>query len=101
MKLNSVLSPLEQKLIQELLKLTKEANLTTYEINDILQLKNKAAENQRKLRMSIINEVNKKIKEHFNISNAIQRKDDPSDKRIKLYHLKDSFRAIFVKEFKK
>lgn len=100
-KLNSVLSPLEQKLIQALLKLTKEANLTTYEINDILQLKNKAAENQRKLRMSIINEVNKKIKEHFNISNAIQRKDDPSDKRIKLYHLKDSFRAIFVKEFKK
>lgn len=62
--------------------------LTTLEINDILGLGSKTMENQRRIRTNVINQINSKILEVFNIEDAIERESSAEDKRVILYRLK-------------
>ncbi len=88
LKIQSILQKQELDLLNALLQLEDGAYLNSNELNDLLGLHGKSLESQRKIRMNVINQVNHKIKQRFNISDAIQRIGDPSDNRLKLYYLK-------------
>lgn len=98
LKLHSILQQQELELVEALLALEEGTYLNGNELNDLLGLRGKSLENQRKIRMTVIHQINHKIKQNFNISEAIQRLDDPSDKRMKLYCLKQEVLKALVKK---
>jgi hypothetical protein len=97
LKIQSILQKQELDLLNALLQLEEGAYLNSNELNDLLGLHGKSLESQRKIRMNVINQVKHKIKKRFNISEAIQRIDDPSDKRLKLYYLKQEALKALVR----
>lgn len=79
--------PLERKLLQALLNKKYPEALTTHEINEILDLSNKSLENQRRIRINMINKINQKIALSYTIDEPILRLPSDEDKRIMLYRL--------------
>lgn len=96
-RVQSILDEQELVLFEALVKLDTGAYLTGNEVNDLLNLYGKSLENQRKVRMNVINQMNLKIKNKFNINEAVQRIDDPSDKRYRLYFLNPQFLSMLKK----
>jgi hypothetical protein len=92
-----ILDQQELVLFEALLKLDAGSYLTGNEVNDLLDLYGKSLESQRKVRMNVINELNLKIKQKFNINDAVQRIDDPSDKRYRLYFLNPRLLSMLKK----
>ncbi len=78
---------LEIKLLQALMHQEVSSPLSTNEINDILELSDKSLENQRRIRMNIINQVNQKIALFFKVDKAIERIASHEDKRLILHKL--------------
>jgi hypothetical protein len=99
LSLNSTDSGNQQELVlfEALLKLDAGSYLTGNEVNDLLDLYGKSLESQRKVRMNVINQLNLKIKQKFNINDAVQRIDDPSDKRYRLYFLNPRLLSMLKK----
>lgn len=93
-RVQSILDEQELVLYEALIKLDTGAYLTGNEVNELLDLYGKSLENQRKVRMNVINQMNLKIKKKFKINEAVQRIDDPSDKRYRLYFLNPQFLAM-------
>lgn len=96
-RVHSILDEQELVLYEALLKLDTGSYLTGNEVNELLDLYGKSLENQRKVRMNVINQINLKIKKKFKINEAVQRIDDPSDKRYRLYFLNPQFLAMLKK----
>lgn len=80
-------NPLEIKLLRKLIELKPKEYLTTHDINDILEAKEKSQENQRKIRYNVIKQINKKLKTKYNLENGIERNALPEDKRLIIYKL--------------
>lgn len=80
-------NPTEVKLLKALMSQNPSNTLSTYEINDILNLSDKSLENQRRIRMNIINQINQKIGLFFKIDKAIERNASEEDKRLILHKL--------------
>jgi len=78
----------ERELLHALLVKKPGGVLTTLEINEILSLNAKTMENQRRIRTNIINQINSKILDVFNVPDAIEREASAEDKRVILYRLK-------------
>jgi len=87
------LTVVERKLVQKLLYLNEDEYLTTYDINDIFETKDKSQENQRRIRFNIINELNDKLNQKFGHENGIDRKTLPSDKRLIVYVLNPNIKS--------
>lgn len=85
-------------LIKEFLKLADKEYLSSNDINEIIGISDKGLENQRKIRTAVISQINEKIARHFNIYDAIERKDHPEDKRLKLYKLNEKAYAVIFNE---
>jgi hypothetical protein len=88
-----IFNDLERKLLLKLLELNTEEHLTTHDINDILETNNKSQDNQRKIRITFISELNNKLKLKFNIDNGIERKSLEEDKRLTFYILNQQIRT--------
>jgi hypothetical protein len=88
-----IFNDLERKLLLKLLELNTEEHLTTHDINDILETNNKSQDNQRKIRITFISELNNKLKLKFNIDNGIERKSLEEDKRLTFYVLNQQIRT--------
>ncbi len=82
------LNKFERELLHALLVKKPGDFLTTLEINEILSLNAKTMENQRRIRTNVINQINSKILDVFNIADAIEREASAEDKRVILYRLK-------------
>ncbi len=82
------LNKAERELLHALLVKKPGDFLTTLEINEILSLNAKTMENQRRIRTNVINQINSKILDVFNIADAIEREASAEDKRVILYRLK-------------
>jgi hypothetical protein len=95
--LHTLLSDEELILFDSICKLKDNQYLTAHDITDLLRLQSKSIENQRKIRMSFINRINEKIENKFNIINAIERKDEPTDNRIKLFYLNPDAKDLLMK----
>lgn len=76
-----------------------EGCLTTIQVNDLLGLSKKNLDNQRKLRLNIISNINHQIYLKYRIENAIVRISSSDDKRQSLYTLKTDVLPILKQEF--
>ncbi len=73
--------------------------LTTIEVNDVLGLSNKNLDNQRRLRLNIISNINHKLYLKYRLENAIVRTPSSVDKRQSLYTLKKELLPSLKQEF--
>ena len=73
---------------------SKQGGLTTIEVNDLLGLAKKNLDNQRKLRLNIISNINHQIYLKYRIDNAIIRISASDDKRQSIYTLKNEVLPI-------
>lgn len=87
----------ELTLLNEFIKLSEGDFLTSNDINEIIGISDKGLENQRKIRTAVISQINTKIAKHYRIGDAIERKDHPEDKRLKLYKLKKKALIVLKK----
>lgn len=78
---------LEQQLLKAFLEKGLNEHLSVNEVNDVLALSSKSQENQRRIRLNIINQINLKVKAYFQIKEAIVRQASEEDKRLNLYHI--------------
>jgi hypothetical protein len=88
-----IFNDLEKKLLIKLLDFTAQEHLNTHELNDILEITNKSQDNQRKIRVTFINELNKKLELKFNIEDGIEKKSIQEDKRLTVYVLNQHIRT--------
>ena len=88
---------MELDLIQHLVPLAENAYLTNNEMNDILGLNDKSQDNQRKIKMNLINQINQKIEMKYQVKDAICRISISEDKRLKAYYMKKEAVALFNK----
>lgn len=88
----------EHRLLNALLA-SPQGGLTTIEVNDLLGLSIKSLDNQRKLRLNIISNINHQIYLKYRIENAILRIPSSEDKRQSLYTLKKGLLPILKLKF--
>ena len=88
-----IFNDLERKLLLKLLKLQTDEYLTTHDVIDSLHITDKSQDNQRKIRIAFLNELNNKLKLNFNIENGIEKKSLEEDKRLTVYVLKQQIRT--------
>ena len=91
-------NPAEVKLLKALMSQNPLSPLSTNEINDILELSDKSLENQRRIRMNIINQINQKIALFFELDKAIERIASEEDKRLILHKLNPEV-SKYIKEY--
>lgn len=85
----------EKVFLQALMALSDDSFLSTVEVNDLLGLSTKTLENQRRIRLNTIAQINQKILVHFKIKKAIDRNPSPEDKRLSRYALSnDALKAL-------
>jgi hypothetical protein len=80
------LDPSEFRLFQSLL--ASSDGLSTVEVNEILGIAGKNIDNQRKIRLQVISNINHKFHLKYRIENVIIRNLSEVDKRQSLYSLK-------------
>ena len=91
----------ERKLLEKFLELNNEEFLSTNDVNDILDTSNKSLDNQRRIRVNLINDLNKKLNQNFNVENAIERMSLTEDKRLTSYRLNNQIRIELLHLFNK
>ena len=72
--------------------------LSTVEVNEILGISTKNIDNQRKLRLQVISNINHKFQVKYNIRNVIIRNPSSVDKRQSLYSLKPEGQKLVSKD---
>jgi hypothetical protein len=77
----------EMAFLKALMALDSENYLSTVEVNELLGLSGKTLENQRRIRLNTIAQINQKIQLFFHIEKAIERHTSPEDKRLTRYSL--------------
>lgn len=80
----------ERAFLEALLALDSGKYLSTVEVNELLGLSGKTLENQRRIRLNTIAQINQKIQLFFHIEKAIERHTSPEDKRLTRYSLKSA-----------
>lgn len=80
----------ETAFLKALMSLDSESYLSTVEVNELLGLSGKTLENQRRIRLNTIAQINQKIQLFFHIEKAIERHTSPEDKRLTRYSLNSS-----------
>lgn len=89
----------EKVLLQSLIALDTDCFLSTVEVNDILGLSNKTLENQRRIRLNTIAQINQKINLFFQIEKAVERSPSPEDKRLSRYFLNNEALRVLKNYF--
>ncbi|MEY5069757.1 MAG: hypothetical protein RLZ47_1619 [Bacteroidota bacterium] len=78
---------LEEKLLLALMKKHTKGGLSSQQVNDSLLLHTKSFDNQRRVRINVINKINQKMAHHYKITDAILRLASAEDKRQSIYKL--------------
>ena len=91
----------ERKLLEIFLELNDEEFISTNDVNDILGTSNKSLDNQRRIRVNLINDLNKKLNQNFSVENAIERMSLTEDKRLTSYRLNNQIRIELLHLFNK
>ena len=81
---------------QVLDSLLENSTLTTQDLNDILKVSSKSLENQRRIRLDIIKQLNEKIYTAYGIATGIDKQPDNFDRRLNIYSLNTTLRAILL-----
>jgi DNA-binding MarR family transcriptional regulator len=86
------LSPLAKIALKYLLVQPAESLVTSEELNQILGIQDKAWDNQRKIRSTILTEIEEKGMRFLGVHSFVERVTDPEDRRIRRYRLKPELR---------
>lgn len=77
----------ETVLLKSLLSLSPGCHLSTVEVNELLGLSTKTLENQRRIRLNTISQLNQKIQLFYQVDQGVERQASPDDKRQSRYSL--------------
>jgi DNA-binding protein H-NS len=80
------------------IRLVKRPEISTNEVNTILKLDLKSLENQRRLRVQIIKDINQKIETYYHIEECIQRLNSKEDKRLNIHKIRMEVANIFSRQ---
>jgi hypothetical protein len=86
------LSPLAQIALKYLLVQPASGLITSEDLNQILGIQDKAWDNQRKIRSTILIEIEEKGMHFLGVPSFIERVTDPEDRRIRRYRLNPELR---------
>lgn len=86
------LSPLAKIALKYLLVQPADGLATSDELNQILGINDKAWDNQRKIRSTILTEIEEKGMRFLGVPSFVERVTDPEDRRIRRYRLKPELR---------
>jgi DNA-binding MarR family transcriptional regulator len=86
------LSPLAQIALKYLLVQPAGSLVTSEELNQILGIQDKAWDNQRKIRSTILSEIEEKGMHFLGVPSFVERVTDQEDRRIRRYRLKPELR---------
>ena len=86
------LSPLAKITLKYLLVQPADGLITSDELNQILGIHDKAWDNQRKIRSTILTEIEEKGIRFLGVPSFVERVTDQEDRRIRRYRLKPELR---------
>ena len=86
------LSPIAKIALKYFLVQPAESLVTSEELNQVLGIQDKAWDNQRKIRSTILTEIEEKGMHFLGVPSFIERVTDPEDRRIRRYRLKPELR---------
>ena len=86
------LSPLATIALKYLLVQPAESLVSSEELNQVLGIHDKAWDNQRKIRSTILTEIEEKGMRFLGVPSFVERVTDPEDRRIRRYRLKPELR---------
>lgn len=86
---------IEKQVIDSLLECS---TLTTQDLNDILKISSKSLDNQRRIRLDIIKQLNDKIYTVYGIADGIDKEPDNFDRRLNIYSLNTILREILLRQ---
>jgi hypothetical protein len=86
------LSPIAKIALKHFLVQPAESLVTSEELNQILGIQDKAWDNQRKIRSTILTEIEEKGMHFLGATSFIERITDQEDRRIRRYRLKPELR---------
>jgi hypothetical protein len=86
------LSPLAKIALKHLLVQPAGGLVNSEELNQILGIQDKAWDNQRKIRSTILTEIDEKGMHFLGVPSFIERVNDLEDRRIRRYRLKPELR---------
>lgn len=86
------LSPLAKIALKYLLVQPADGLVTSDELNQILGIHDKAWDNQRKIRSTILSEIEEKGMHFLGVPSFVERVTDQEDRRIRRYRLKPELR---------
>ena len=69
-----------------------ESLVSSEELNQVLGIHDKAWDNQRKIRSTILTEIEEKGMRFLGVPSFVERVTDPEDRRIRRYRLKPELR---------
>jgi hypothetical protein len=94
-KRSSIFNSAELKIINA--SLQREI-LNTQDLNEILNISNKSLDNQRRIRLSIIKQLNQKIRDQYGLANGLEKEPDDTDRRLNLYKLNEQVKLKLKKD---
>ena len=86
------LSPIAKIALKYFLVQPAESLVTSEELNQVLGIQDKAWDNQRKIRSTILTEIDEKGMHFLGVPSFIERVNDLEDRRIRRYRLKPELR---------
>ncbi len=86
------LSPLAKITLKYLLVHPSESLVSSEELNQVLGIQDKAWDNQRKIRSTILSEIEEKGMHFLGVPSFVERVNDLEDRRIRRYRLKPELR---------
>ena len=78
--------------------LLERGTLTTQDLNDILKISSKSLDNQRRIRLDIIKQLNDKIYTVYGIADGIDKEPDNFDRRLNIYSLNTILREKLLRQ---
>jgi hypothetical protein len=80
--------------------LPADASITTLELNQILGIEEKTWDNQRKIRSTLLQELEEKGMKHLGVPSFIERISSEDDRRIRRYRIKPELRDDLISVLK-
>jgi len=86
------LTPSQKILFKHLMLLAPNHSISTLELNQLLDIDDKAWDNQRKIRSTVLQELEEKGMEFLGVPSFIERISNEDDRRIRRYRIKAELR---------
>jgi hypothetical protein len=90
----------QKMLFKHLMLLTADQSITTLELNQLLGIDDKSWDNQRKIRSTVLQELEEKGMEFLGVPSFIERTSNEDDRRLRRYRIKTELRDELISVLK-